>query len=414
MLAVKEHVQDLQDDLEAPGVVFERGYFIGEGWYWEIGLASIGQGNPNAAAHTQQAVDLYSPDVILFVGVAGGLKDVQIGDVVACDEVFAYEYSKEVEIGGEQISLPRVHSVRASARLVARAYAQSGKAPWGEHGPAQVDTHGDARAFVGPIAAGEKVQEATRGHVYDYLRRNFSHALGVEMEGYGFMLTAFDHAESQAMVIRGISDLLANKAESDAGGSQKLAARNAAAFAFQLLRSLESALIKSSTEYMSRINNLMASYNVRLQQHNDLLKFYAARPDVTPEGRESLANSQGLTIEEYADRLEPEVADLHRANSIEIANERHWIDSIAYVSPELRPILAGRRRVLEERRSTQTALVRTLRFSILFNRQITEPNRHLRRYGRKLTRVQTNLVAEHFRIEIMCDMLIKRIDALLG
>jgi hypothetical protein len=39
-------------------------------------------------------------------------------------------------------------------------------------------------------------------------------------------------------VARGISDLLEGKEEADAGGSQKQAAANAAAFAFQVLANL--------------------------------------------------------------------------------------------------------------------------------------------------------------------------------
>ena len=54
------------------------------------------------------------------------------------------------------------------------------------------------------------------------------------MEGFG-VLKAADANPVHALVIRGISDLIDDKAEADAADTQELAARHASAFAFEVL-----------------------------------------------------------------------------------------------------------------------------------------------------------------------------------
>ena len=91
--------------------------------------------------------------------------------------------------------------------------------------------------FIGPIAAGSKVVAATESATYQLIRNNYGDTLAVEMEGYGF-LEALTPYKADAAVIRGISDLVAGKDKADSAGWQPRAARNAAAFALEVLANL--------------------------------------------------------------------------------------------------------------------------------------------------------------------------------
>src|SRR5687767_4017073 len=72
--AVRAHLTDLREETHEGGTVYERGRFEAPGRAWEVGLVEVGAGNPTAAAAAERAVRHFRPDVLLFVGVAGGLK----------------------------------------------------------------------------------------------------------------------------------------------------------------------------------------------------------------------------------------------------------------------------------------------------------------------------------------------------
>lgn len=82
-LAVRAHLTDLQEETLPKGTIYERGSFVSTARTWEIAIVEIGQGNPAAAVKPERAIQFFEPHVILFVGVAGGVKDVALGDVVA-------------------------------------------------------------------------------------------------------------------------------------------------------------------------------------------------------------------------------------------------------------------------------------------------------------------------------------------
>jgi nucleoside phosphorylase len=69
------------------------------------------------------------------------------------------------------------------------------------------------------------------------LKLAYNDAQIIDMEAYGFLKACRAENVPHSMVIRGVSDKLADKASSDAKGNQPLAARNATAFLFALLRS---------------------------------------------------------------------------------------------------------------------------------------------------------------------------------
>jgi len=70
------------------GTVFDVGEFAATAPAWQVAVAQTAAGNVPAAACTERAIARYRPQVALFVGVAGGVKDVQLGDVVAATKAY--------------------------------------------------------------------------------------------------------------------------------------------------------------------------------------------------------------------------------------------------------------------------------------------------------------------------------------
>src|SRR5712692_7960755 len=78
--AVSEHLRDVQE-VTHQGTVYEYGNFTGQHRIWRVAVAEIGMGGPTAATETERAISYFRPQITLFVGVSGGLKDVKLGDV---------------------------------------------------------------------------------------------------------------------------------------------------------------------------------------------------------------------------------------------------------------------------------------------------------------------------------------------
>jgi len=226
--AVQAHLSDLLE-YTYKGTIYEVGKFSANGRSWDTAIAEIGPLNENASQEAERAINHFDPSVALFVGVAGGLKNVRIGDVVAATKIYGYESGK-----AEFEFLTRPEVYRSSYSIEQRARAVARRKVWAKRIKpfAPNSTPG---TFIAPIAAGSKVVASTKSWIYNFIRSNYSDALAVEMEGLGFLSAAHANSDVEALVIRGISDLIDNKEEADIQGSQNLASQNAAAFAFEIL-----------------------------------------------------------------------------------------------------------------------------------------------------------------------------------
>ena len=194
-LAVRAHLSDLREEVHPQGTIYERGRFAGNGSVWDVGIVEIGAGNPRAALEAERAIAHFSPEVILFVGVAGGIKDVALGDVVASTKVYGYESGK-----AEQRFKPRPEIGLSAYSLEQRARVEARKGDWLKRLSSVAEPI--PRVFVAPIAAGEKVIASTQSEVFEFLRENYGDAIAVEMEGLGFLEAARANQRVSAMVIR--------------------------------------------------------------------------------------------------------------------------------------------------------------------------------------------------------------------
>jgi nucleoside phosphorylase len=228
--AVLAHLVDLHDVVHEAGTVYRVGTFASPTTDWTVATALIGAGNAGAAFEAERAVRHFDPEVRLFVGVAGGIKDVALGDVVAATDVFGYHSGKA---GDTFTARPDVG--KSTYALVQRAQAEAQSGEWLTR---RLDGGGEPSVAVAPIAAGEQVVASTRSETYEFIRAHYDRAVAVEMEGRGFLAALHANQKVGALVVRGISDLLDAKDVSDEEGWQERASANAAAFAFEVLGKL--------------------------------------------------------------------------------------------------------------------------------------------------------------------------------
>jgi len=240
-MAVRSHLTDLQEEMHPQGAIYERGKFIASEQEWEVGIVEVGAGNAGAAVEAERAIAYFQPEILLFVGIAGGIKDVAIGDVVAATDVYGYESGK---VGDSQQFFIRPKVGKSAYALVQRAKAEARKGEWLQRLSSQPSPQ--PRVFVAPIAAGEKVLASTKSDIFQFLKDSYNDAVAVEMEGFGFLSAVFAYPEIKAIVIRGISDLIEGKNEDSKKSGQKpepirqeKASHHASAFAFEMLSKWE-------------------------------------------------------------------------------------------------------------------------------------------------------------------------------
>ncbi len=225
--AVRAHLEDLEERVMPNGTVFEVGSFGS----WEVALLETGLGHSAAAPPIVSDAELSDPTLVLSVGIAGGLRDVRVGDVVAASEIYPYEFDPSGP------SLRPQTEIALSHALVQRARAEARRDHWlgrlGESGAAP-----PRRAFVGPVASVDQLALPKLASMARFPRSLHRDALGVELDGSGLLLARYQNSRVRTLAIRGISDLIDQETQADGYNARDVAARHAAAFAFEILAKL--------------------------------------------------------------------------------------------------------------------------------------------------------------------------------
>lgn len=230
--AVRAHLEGLRTVEGPAGSRYEVGTFTGRSGRLSVAVQWTGPGNSRAAVEAERAIVFFRPKMVFFVGVAGGRKDVALGDVVAADEIYDYETGKDTGEG----FLPRFKTHQSSHRLIQAARLVATSRDWHARIRRESDSAEAPRARIAPLAAGGRVIADKASDAAVRLSRNAGDALAVEMEGYGFLFSAHVNQHVEALVVRGISDLLEDKGEEGHDAFwQPAASANAAAFAYEVI-----------------------------------------------------------------------------------------------------------------------------------------------------------------------------------
>lgn len=237
---VRSYLTEVVPRRTRSGTRYEIGLVRGEHLDWEVYLAEVDMGNSGAAAEVAGAIETFSPQLILFVGVAGGLKpnDQRHGDVVVASMVYNVHSAKIAPdpAGGSQV-LSRTFGVPASHRLTQLVRAVSRMA-WMVHPVTGKQLQGSTSAspvvHLRAIVAGEVVLADPDSDLRKLIAERFNDAAAIDMESYGVYETAHRY-EVPVLAVRGLSDLIGDKNSASDQELQPRAAANAASFAIALL-----------------------------------------------------------------------------------------------------------------------------------------------------------------------------------
>ncbi|MFD9736489.1 purine phosphorylase [Umezawaea sp. NPDC059074] len=232
--AVLGHLTDVEAHTHRAGTLFDVGVLKSRSDR-RIAVAATGMGNLTAAALTERAVVEFQPSAMLFVGIAGGLRDwLELGDVVVATRVYAYHGGRSEDDGfhARPRSWDISHKVEQVARRVHRA--REWHKPFSDGACPEV--------HFAPVAAGEVVLDSRTSEHARHLDHAYNDAVAVEMESAGFALAGHLNDGVPMATVRSISDRAGGaKNTTDDQGWQSVAARNAAAFAVALAEQLDDA-----------------------------------------------------------------------------------------------------------------------------------------------------------------------------
>ncbi len=242
-LAVREHLVQPVDATQK-STSYEAGVFeFNNKLIARVVIRECGPKNTNAAQETERAIQYFSPDVILFVGIAGSRKpkDFSIGDVIYPTLIYSYEggksekksFSSRPDMGGTTFHLDEI----AKRERLNNDWKKLIKNEQSK----------DVKADLGVIASGEKLVEHYDSGIGKILSKHFNDTSAVEMEGFGFAKAATkqgkEYNNMMVGVVRGISDIIGQPNEVEQNGAKdrrpdnakQLASDSAAAFAFWLI-----------------------------------------------------------------------------------------------------------------------------------------------------------------------------------
>lgn len=226
--AVRDRLGHGSEKRSRDGLRYFAASMSGEHVRWDLRVYETTMGNVAAAAALTKAAEDFAPDLILFVGVAGGIKprEQQVGDVIIVDRAFNAHHGKvHRDSEGNSVRQDRPTSEHLDIRLeqLVRSIARDRRP-----GTPKI------QVSVESIASTEAVVADDRSELYQRIRRSLGTCKAVDMESFG-VYAAARMWDTPAVSVRGLSDIGGDKQAGKDIDDQPRAARNAAAVASEIL-----------------------------------------------------------------------------------------------------------------------------------------------------------------------------------
>lgn len=303
--AVMSFITNWQEEL-VEGNLYYTAFFQGNHHPFKIIVHQTGSKNNTITFATERIIQIFQPNILLLTGIAGGVKDVTIGDVVIGTKAYGYDSGKE-QVNGF-VSRPEVY--HCSKDLVTLAQLVSNQNKWQK----RIKTASNFGAvFFGPIAAGDKVIATIKAQTYQHLKTHYNDTIALEMEAYGVGQAMLNHPNIRWLNIRGISDLLEGKNSTEDIDNQPIAASHAAAFLFEFLYQLDASKlnlpIMNAKELSKAIFQILFPVS-RLESVQDIQKDLGEATNTSV--RELWKKVRPLFIEEFEElQADPTDTDVH-------------------------------------------------------------------------------------------------------
>ncbi|MCX7922042.1 MAG: 5'-methylthioadenosine/S-adenosylhomocysteine nucleosidase [Clostridia bacterium] len=173
-----------------------------------IAVVSLpGMGNENAAITAAKSIEFFNPEAVIVTGILAGLKksdkdEKLLGDVIFAEQIVGYEPAKVTQEGTKRrfdVLRSGYHLLMAARNLPMNKWVLESK----------IDRpDGDRiipKVHFGVILSGDKVVSDT--NFADEIKSSWVQAIGLEMEGYGTALAAFQSLNNVEMaLIKSICD----------------------------------------------------------------------------------------------------------------------------------------------------------------------------------------------------------------
>lgn len=199
---LKDEIHDLKTDR-----IGSRDFFSGTIAGHEVVICTSGWGKVAAASTATSLINLFQVDHLLFIGLAGSMKDyLKTGDIVVGDKLIQHDVflSRLVDLHVELPSRKKFEFdiYPAAWRRAFAAASQFAKNLDEGCYPAVSDVY-HPHIYIGAIATGDQFVAETEGK--NLISERFPQVLCVEMEGAAIAQVAADYGIS-CSVIRIISD----------------------------------------------------------------------------------------------------------------------------------------------------------------------------------------------------------------
>lgn len=222
-----------KEEVQHQGSYYTKGQYQGQHHCFELIVRETGSRNSVVAIETERIISGFQPTFVFLNGIAGGVKDAELGDIVVGTHAYGYGAGKATTEGFS--SRPFVQPQQSALLEMARVIARSDK--WKVQSKNEIEPR--PKVHFGPIASDNQVVATRKSEAYQIIKQHYNDTLALEMEAIGFAEALARHKEVLGLNIRAISDLLDGKNGAHDRIEQPKAAANAATFLFYLIDHLE-------------------------------------------------------------------------------------------------------------------------------------------------------------------------------